>query len=115
MKLVMVSQNKYIKMKDDIELSLIEDIDNIYEILKNNSDGENSHNHNSIYYTKDNIDLMLKGYSQTKHSHDNLYYSKDETLQIIQSLISDNKPSDEIHVSRTAPSNNEKLWFRIVD
>lgn len=115
MNAIKVSNNRYIKIKSNIEALLLEEIDKINEILRENSSGENLHNHDDDYYKKTEITTILKNYSTVKHQHDGRYYTKDETISAINDAIETNTNSDEIVISRDKPINNEKLWFRIID
>lgn len=114
MRISRLSCNRYIKTKDEVSISIINDIDKIFNILEKNSSGETSHNHNSIYYTEKEIDTMLKDYTLKNHSHNNSYYTKNEVLQIMNKLIIENAKSDEICISEFPPLNNEKIWFKII-
>lgn len=114
MKIIEVSRNKFIKSVDVIDTMLIEDIKNIFEILNKNSDGENSHNHDSRYYTEQEINEMLKNYSLLKHNHNGSYYQKEEVVKIINDTIKESLGYNEICISSESPKNNEKVWFKVL-
>lgn len=113
MKIVEISHNRFIKTISSTESMLIEDVKRIFEILNKNSDGELSHNHDNRYYTEEEIDTMLKGYSGLKHNHNGTYYTKEEVVKTVNDAIEKSLGNDEIAISKTKPTKNEKIWFKV--
>lgn len=109
-----INYHTYIKVNDSTENYILSEIKEINKII-NKEQELPLHDHNDLYFTQEETNVLLSKKSEIGHNHDNRYYSKKQVIEVVNGLIDQNKAEDEIAISPKKPVTNPKLWFKVLE
>lgn len=109
-----VNKHRTIKINDATENYILQEIKELNEAISKDKETP-IHNHNDLYFTQEEVNTLLSNKSNLNHAHSNLYYDKKEVVELINGLINTNQAEDEIVISHVKPTNNPKIWFKLLD